>query len=465
VAQTIQIDPVTRIEGHGKVTLLLDEQGRVHDARFCIKEFRGFEKMCQGALAETLPLMTSRICGICPVSHHLSSVKAVEDCFGVQVPPTAVKLRELMLLGQLLESHMLSLAVLSLPDFAFPDDQSNYRNVVGLYQSNREAIVKTFEIRAAGTEIVQALGRRPGHPIGARIGGMALPLSEQTRDELMKRLQTAEPHLVWFAQIWRALAEKNAESIAQLGDIRTGYLALSKNNSLAFYEGDVRVVAEDMSSIATFPTKEYFSHVEERTENWSYMKFPVLKSGQRFRVGPLARINLADGIPTPLAGRELEWFRQRWSRPAHKTLCYHHARLIEAIYAFERAKELLSDPAITDHQVWSKPEIRAGVGVGIVEAPRGTLVHRYELDDKGQAVRVDLVVATQHNNYAFNDALRETASRLIHNDNPDAATLNKLEMIIRAFDPCLSCSTHLLGQNSFSIELYDHCGNLVREWR
>ncbi len=465
MAQTISIDPVTRIEGHGKVVLLLDEQGRVDDARFCIKEFRGFEKMCQGALAETLPLMTARICGICPVSHHLASVKAVEDCFGAAVPPTAVKLRELMLLGQLLESHMLSLAVLSLPDFAFPDDKSDYRNIVGLYQSNREAVVKTLNVRAAGTAIVQALGRRPGHPIGARIGGMTLALSEQTRDELAKKLQMAEPNVIWFAQIWRALAEKNTEAVEQLGDIRTGYLALSKNNSLAFYEGDVRVVAEDMSSIATFPTKEYFSHVEERTENWSYMKFPALKSGQRFRVGPLARINLADGIPTPLASRELEWFRQRWSRPAHKTLCYHHARLIEAMYAFERAKELLSDPAITDQDIWSKPQIKAGVGVGIVEAPRGTLVHCYELDQNGQAVRVDLLVATQHNNYAFNDALRETASRLIHSDNPDAATLNKLEMIIRAFDPCLSCSTHLLGQNSFCIELYDHRGNLIREWR
>ncbi len=464
MGQTIQIDPVTRVEGHGKVVLQLDEQGRVDDARFCIKEFRGFEKMCQGALAETLPVMTSRICGICPVSHHLSSVKAVEDCFGAVVPPTAVLLRELMLLGQLLESHMLSLAVLSLPDFAFPDSQSDYRSVVGLYQSNREAVVKTLGVRAVGTAIVQALGRRPGHPIGARIGGMALALSEQTRDELAKRLQTVEPDLVWFAQIWRALADKNAESVEQLGNIRTGYLGLSKNNSLAFYEGDVRVIGEDMSPLASFPTKAYFDHVEEKTENWSYMKFPVLKSGQRFRVGPLARINLADGIPTPLADRELEWFRQRWSRPAHKTLCYHHARLIEAVYAFERAKQLLSDPAITDQEVWSRPQIRAGVGIGIVEAPRGTLVHRYELDDKGQAVKVDLVVATQHNNYAFNDALLETASRLIHSDHPDAATLNKLEMIIRAFDPCLSCSTHLLGQNSFSIELYDHGGNLIREW-
>lgn len=465
MAQTIQIDPVTRIEGHGKVVLLLDEQGRVDDARFCIKEFRGFEKMCQGALAEMLPQMTSRICGICPVSHHLASVKAVEDCFGAAVPPTAVKLRELMLLGQLLESHMLSLAVLSLPDFAFPDDKSQYRNIVGLYQSNAEAIVKTLDVRAAGTAIVQALGRRPGHPIGARIGGMAVALSEQTRDELAKKLQMAEPNLVWFAQIWRALAEKNTELIEQLGDIQTGYMALATNSSLAFYEGDVRVVGADLSPIASFPTRQYFDYVEERTENWSYMKFPVLKSGQRFRVGPLARINVADGIATPLASRELQWFRQRWSRPAHKTLCYHHARLIEAIYAFERAKELLSDPSITGQEVWAKPQIKAGVGVGIVEAPRGTLVHRYELDEKGQAAEINLLVATQHNNYAFNDALRESARGLIHDDNPTPATLNKLEMIIRAFDPCLSCSTHVLGQNSYSIQVFDRRGNLVREWR
>ncbi len=465
MSKTIRIDPITRIEGHGKVTLTLDEQGQIARALFCVKEFRGFEKFCEGALAENLPRLMSRICGICPVSHCLAATKAVEDCFKVTIPATAIQLRELLLLGQVLESHVLSLAFLSLPDLALADAPPRPRNVIRLAQTHREAVERALELRDAGLAVVETVGRRAGSPIGVRIGGMVQPLAETERQALLARLAATEASVVWFGQLWHSLLEQHADVIETLGDIQTAYMGLGRNKNVAFYDGDVRVIDRDGRPLATFSAERYSDFVEEKTEDWSYMKFSVLKSGEHLRVGPLARVNLADEMPTPLANAELEWFRSRYPRPTGKTLCYHAARWVEAVYAFERCRELLSDTGITGTDIFVKPEVKAGVGVGVVEAPRGTLVHRYELDGEGKTVRVDLCVATQHNNLAFNDALKQTATQLIRNADPDPETLNKLEMVIRAFDPCLSCSTHVWGEPSFKIELRDYHGHLVREWR
>jgi coenzyme F420-reducing hydrogenase alpha subunit len=295
---------------------------------------------------------------------------------------------------------------------------------------------------------------------------MGVALAETERQDLLKKLTDVEGYLPWFAKLLRGLIEKNSDLIDSLGDIRTGYMGLMHNGAPGFYQGDFHVIKEDGSASANFKPSQYFNYVEEQAENWSYMKFPVLKSGERFRVGPLARINIADKMPTPMANQELEWFRQRFGRPAHKTLAYHYARLIEVVYAFERCKELLNDSEITEQDIFTTPVVKAGVGVGAVEAPRGTLIHRYELDGEGKATKVDLYVATQHNNYGFNDALKETAAKLITNANPDNNTLNKLEMIVRAYDPCLSCSTHYVGDDrAFTIELVDYRGNLVKEWK
>jgi coenzyme F420-reducing hydrogenase alpha subunit len=270
--------------------------------------------------------------------------------------------------------------------------------------------------------------------------------------------------VLWFSQLIRVLFEKNADYIETLGDIETSYLGLSKDGTLSFYDGELKVIDENGGLIAGFKPSAYFDFVEEKIENWSYMKFPVLKTGERFRVGPLARVNIADAILTPLAAKELEWFRGCWPRPAHKTLCYHYARFIELVYAFERAEQLLKDPDITKTDIFVKPDIKAGTGVGVVEAPRGTLVHRYELDDEGKAVKVDIIVATQHNNYGYNDALKETALKLIGEGEPDEGTLNKLEMIVRAYDPCLSCATHAQGQRQWTFELLDSAGVLLKEF-
>jgi coenzyme F420-reducing hydrogenase alpha subunit len=464
MSKTVTINPLTRIEGHGKISISRDEEGKISDVKFCVQEFRGFEKFSQGSLAESLPSITSRICGVCPIPHHLASIKAIEDCFGAQITPTAHKLRELLTMGQFIESHMLSLAVLSLPDLVSRDSKPEHRNIVGMYQVNKEAVQMALQIRSFGTAVCKILGRSPVHPIGARIGGVVLPLSPEETRQLAEMAVPLRPALLWFSKLMRVLFEKNADYVETLGDIATSYLGLSKNGTLSFYDGDIKVIREDGSPLTSFKPSAYFDFVEEKIENWSYMKFPVLKSGERFRVGPLARVNIADTMPTPLAAGELEWFRSCWPRPAHKTLCYHYARFIELVYAFENAERLLGDPDIIGTDIFVKPDIKAGTGVGVVEAPRGTLVHRYELDNEGKAVRVDILVATQHNNFGYNDALKATALKLIGDGEPDESTLNKLEMVVRAYDPCLSCATHAIGQRRWTFEILDSAGISLREW-
>lgn len=464
MAENVFVNPVTRVEGHGKISLIYDDTGGISDAKFCVQEFRGFEKFCEGSPAERLPLITSRVCGICPMSHHLASTKAVEDCLKTEITSTAKKIRELMALGQLIESHMLSIAILSLPDLIYDNVEPSKRNVVGMYEDNKEIVGKVLEVRSVGTEVAKIAGRRPGHPIGSRIGGVVKSISKEEAKSLLNLVLGVKENLQWFAESLHNLYDKKSELIQELGNIKTAYMSLYKDGEIEFYDGNIRIIDEDGSLIEDFKPGEYFNFVEEKIENWSYMKFPVLKNGKRFRVGPLARLNIAGDISYPLAGEEIIWFREKFGKPAHKTLTYHFARYIEVLYAFERIEKILKDEDILKDDIFVQPKIKAGKGIGVVEAPRGTLVHSYELNEKGEAVSVDLFVATQHNNYGFNDALKETASKLIKSQNPDEETLNRLEMIVRAYDPCLSCATHSIGGRSFKIELWDSHQNLIREW-
>jgi F420-non-reducing hydrogenase large subunit len=465
MARTIDIHPITRIEGHAKISLHLDAQGNVADVLFHVLEFRGFEKFCQNTLAERLPFITSRVCGICPITHHLASSKALDSCFGLQITETAKKLRELLMHGQYIESHVLSLAVLSLPDLLYPEGDAKQRNVLHLYEAKPKLTKAALKLRAVGTAICQTLGRRPGHPIASKAGGVVLPLAKEEQEAILAKLTEATPLLESFTSVMREVVLRRQSLFDELGDIQTAYMGLSKNGALEFYDGEVKVSGKDGGELASFDQEGYFDHVEEKIENWSYMKFPVLKNGERFRVGPLARINIAESVPTERAGKEFAWFREQFGRPAHKTLLYHYARFIETLYSFERAEELLRDPSILAEDVQVAFDIRAGKGNGIVEAPRGTLVHSYEIDEAGKAKHVRLLVATQHNNYGFNDALKQTASKLINGGEPDEKTLNKLEMVVRAYDPCLSCSTHVAGKRrNFPVFLYDANNHLIREY-
>jgi coenzyme F420-reducing hydrogenase alpha subunit len=461
--ETITIDPVTRIEGHAKITIQLDDAGAVSRVRFQVKEFRGFEKFCEGALAERLPLITSRICGLCPVSHHIASTKAVEDCFNTEVSSATVKLRELLLLGQVIESHMFSLILLSLPDLHGQPPTAH--SIVDLYQEDPATMKRVLDIRSVGTDIIHAVGRRPGHPIGAIIGGMVAPLMEEECSSLLHTVTEAESQVSWFSEFMRSLFKENDEIIHALGDIESSYMSLSDNNGLTFYDGSIQVIKEDGSRRVSFDPHQYFDHIQETYEPWSYMKFSALESDGGFRVGPLARLNIADSLSTPLAHSELTWFRNQWSHPVHKTLTYHYARFIEVLYALERSKELLNDPEITSQDIYTQPEMRGGIGIGVVEAPRGTLIHRYHLDEQGKAEEVTLVVSTQHNNYGLNESLTQAGKKILSADNMKEGDLHKLEMIVRAYDPCISCSTHGIDDHRFLVQLMDHQGTVLKEWR
>ncbi|MEJ2428348.1 MAG: nickel-dependent hydrogenase large subunit [Deltaproteobacteria bacterium] len=291
-----------------------------------------------------------------------------------------------------------------------------------------------------------------------------MPLKKEEQQRLIGQIGEARPLLDAFTKLMKEIVSRRMDLIEELGDIQTAFMGLTRDGTLEFYDGQVRVIGQDGTELASFDQEGYFDYVEEKIENWSYMKFPVLKNGSRFRVGPLARINVAESVPTELAGREFSWFKEQFGRPAHKSLLYHYARFIEVLYSFERAEELLRDTSILAEDVQVEVPIKPGKGTGIVEAPRGTLVHSYEIDESGKVCKVNLMVATQHNNFAFNDALTESASKLIHNEEPDEETLNKLEMIVRAYDPCLSCSTHVEGQKrNLAILIFDAEGKLIKE--
>jgi F420-non-reducing hydrogenase large subunit len=437
---TLTISPVTRIEGHGKIAMELDGAGHVTDASFHVASFRGFEKFLEGVAMERLPALTSRVCGICPISHQLASVKAIEGALGATIPAPAVKLRELLLMGQYLASHAISLGLLSLPDLVMPDERPEKRNLVGLMQVNPTLVQAVLDLRQAGMAISGTVGRREVHVGACVIGGMSKALVEEERQALSSRLEAVEPALRQLMEAIRSLVGKGAK-VDSLGAIPSPALALTQQGSLAFYDGQLAVVDEVGRRIGSFDAARYFDYVEEKVHDGSYMKYPSLKDGRWFRVGPLARLNVNERIDTPWAQAELEIYRQACGYPAHATLLYHYARVIETVHAWERARQLLADPEITDPKVWAALQARAGIGIGVIEAPRGTLVHRYTLDEAGYAIGINLVVATQHNNHAINMTLKSMAPIIVQGQAAEPV-LNRLEMIVRAYDPCLSCATH-----------------------
>jgi len=437
---TIQISPVTRIEGHAQIAVQTDDQGRVTDASFHVASFRGFEKFLEGTAMERLPTLTSRICGICPAAHQLASVKAIEAAMRAQAPPAAAKLRELLLMGQFLASHIVSLGLLSLPDLLLPQAGPEERNLTGLIKLNASVVEDIMKLRQLGADLMATVGRRATHVCACVIGGMSAPLLEEERLALLQQLDDAERALYQLVEAIRYLLGRG-QDVARLGGQPSAHVGLTRDGALSTYEGQLGLMSVDGTSEVLGDASRYFEFFEEQVREGSYMKVPMLRDGRWFRVGPLARLNVNDRIPTPWAQAELDRFRELFGRPVHATLLYHYARTIETVYAWERAKELLNDPEITETTVWAPIELRAGAGVGVIEAPRGTLVHRYSIQDDGFVKGINLVVATEHNHQAINRTLQEVAPVVIRGDVPEPA-LNQLEMIVRAYDPCLSCATH-----------------------
>lgn len=469
VAQKITIEPVTRIEGHAKVTVRMNDAGKVDHAYLHVNEFRGFEKFCEGRMVFEMPLITPRICGICPVSHHLASAKAGDDVLGAPPPRPANLLRELMHMGQIVQSHGMHFFELAGPDLllGFDSDPAT-RNVVGLLQANPNLTVKAVQLRKWGQEIIHILGGRRVHPNFAIPGGVNKALTKAERETILAGYDDALATTMAAIKIMQGWAEANMEDINKFGVFPTGYFGLVKpGNTLELYDGEIRLTSSTGKELEKFDPRNYLDYIAEHVENWSYLKFPYYKKlgypGGVYRVGPLGRLNNSDRMATPLADAELKKFKQlNGGKPVENTLHYHTARLIETVYAIENVKVLLEDPDILSNDVLNTCRDPKPYGVGVIEAPRGTLIHHYWMNENQQIEKVNLIVSTGHNNWAMSEAVDSVAKTYI----PDAnhvteGMLNRVEAAIRAHDPCLSCSTHAVGQMPIVLEIRDSADQLV----
>jgi len=471
-AQKITIEPVTRIEGHAKVTIHLNDGGGVERAYLHINEFRGFEKFCEGRLYFEMPVITPRICGICPVSHHLASAKACDELAGSPPPRPATILRELMHMGQVIQSHGMHFFELAGPDLLLGfDADPAVRNVVGLIQANPALALKAVRLRKFGQEIIKTLGGRKVHPNFAIPGGVNKALQPAERDAILAGVDEAIDTIRLGLSIMKDWAEKHQEDIQRFAVFPTGYFGLiTPEGSLELYDGECRLIDSRGQRLEQFAGRRYLDYIAEHVEDWSYLKFPYYKKmgwpNGVYRVGPLGRLNVAEKVDTPLASEEFRLFKNlNGGKPVENTLYYHYARLIETLFAAERVKVLLDDPDILSTDILNTRKEFKGEGVGVIEAPRGTLFHHYWADENGQLQRVNLIVATGHNNWAMSHAVDSVAKTYFQPGNLNEGFLNRVEAAVRAYDPCLSCSTHALGQMPLVVEVVDQAGAVVASLR
>ena len=470
--QKITIEPVTRIEGHAKVTVYMNEDGSVNHAYFHVNEFRGFEKFCEGRLVTEMQQITPRICGICPVSHHLAAAKAGDIVLGCPPPKPASLLRELMHMGQIIQSHGMHFFELAGPDLilGFDHDPAT-RNVVGLVQADPDLTLKAIRLRKFGQSIIAELGERSIHPTFAIPGGVNRPLSAASRDRLLLQIDEQIATIQTGIKVFKNWMEANMDVINRFAVFPTGYLGLvTPTDSLELYDGEIRLTGRDGHQLEKFSAQNYLDYIAEHVEPWSYLKFPYYKKlgfpEGAYRVGPLGRLNNVDRIDTPLAQQHFLEFKQlNGGKPVENTLHYHYARLIECLFSTERARVLLETPDILSTDILNTRQQPRGEGVGIIEAPRGTLIHHYQANEYGQLTKVNLIVSTGHNNFAMSNAVDMVAKEYVHGPDIKEGMLNRVEHAIRAHDPCLSCSTHAIGQMPIEISIFDANENLVRTIR
>jgi NAD-reducing hydrogenase large subunit len=470
--RTIVIDPVTRLEGHGKITLQLDDAGIVQDAMFHVTQLRGFEKFCEGRPFYEMPNITSRICGICPVSHLVASSKACDAILAVKVPPAAANLRQILNLAQLIQSHALSFFYLSSPDLLLGmDADPEERSILHVARSHPEIGRDGIALRQFGQRIIELLGGRRIHPGWTVPGGVNEPLSAEKRDQMLAMIPPAVAALQRTIAWFRSSIEKFKAEIEVFANFPTLFMGLVNDRGLAeYYDGVLRVIDSEGNVIAgELDPAHYADYIGEAVEPFTYMKFPYYKPlgypGGTYRVGPLARLNLADRCDTPLADEEWQAFRAMSPRPVLSSFHYHYARLIEMLHAAETIEALLADRGILDKHVRATASVNNFEGVGVAEAPRGTLIHHYKVDENGLITWANLVIATGHNNAAMNRGILQTARHYVQGDQVKDGMLNRVEAVVRTFDPCLSCSTHAVGRMPLSIELRAPDGSLVREVR
>lgn len=464
----ITISPVTRIEGHARVTIFLNDEGKVDEAYLHIDQFRGFEKFSEGRYFAEMPIITPRICGICPVSHHLASAKATDDILGVDIPKPAKLLRELIHMGQIIQSHSMHFFELAGPDLILGwDADPRIRNVAGLIQANPELALKAVKLRKFGQRIIELVAGRRIHPTFAIPGGVNQALDPKVRDEILKGIDEMISYVEDGISIATKYIEDNKEVCDKFASFPTGYMGLVKDDgSLELYDGKIRFMDKDGNVVKDFKDKYYLKYIGERVEDWSYLKFPYYKPfgwpEGVYRVGPLGRLNVADKISTPIADEHLKNFKKiNNGKPVEGSLYFHYARLIEAIYGLERTREILEDSECLSKDVLISGKVSNEEGIGVIEAPRGTLIHHYWVDEKGTIEKVNLIVATGHNNWAMSKSVESVAKEFVDGKNLTEGMLNRVEGAIRCYDPCLSCSTHAIGKMPLLIELYDSNGNLI----
>jgi len=480
----VTIDPITRLEGHGKIDIFLNEDGNVENAYLQIPELRGFERFCEGRKAEDMPIITPRICGVCPVAHHLASTKTLDAAYGVEPTETASKLRELMNCGYFIYDHTLHFYFLAAPDFVVgPDAPPSERNIFGVLKKvgldvGREII----KHRAYGQRITETFGGKATHPTCGVPGGISKGLNEEERQSIEDMARSSVEFAKFSLGIFNDVVLSNQDYVDlilsdpyQLKTYNMGIV--DDNNHVNFYGGDIRVTDQQGKEYVKFGEQDYLDHVCEHVEPWTYSKFTYLKDvgwdgftdGPRsgvFRVGPLGRLNAADGMATPQADEEYKrMYKTLGGRPIQSTLAFHWARLVELLYAAERAVELATDPGITGTDL-RNPVGEPGEGVGVVEAARGTLIHHYKLDQEGIIKKVNLVVATTMNYADICMSIRDAAKGLIKDNNVNEGLLNMVEMAFRAYDPCFGCSTHSLpGEAPLKVNIYDYRKRLIETFQ
>lgn len=467
MTKTITIDPVTRIEGHGKITIQLNDAGEVSNAHFHVTQLRGFEKFVEGRPFREMPGLMARICGICPVSHLVASSKACDELLAVRIPQTAVTLRKILNLAQIVQSHALSVFYLSAPDLMLGMDSDPVkRNILGLFETDPQLARSGVRLRQFGQQVIERLSGKRIHPNWVVAGGVSEPLTAAARDAILAEIpevkQIAWQSLEWFLP----LIDRFREEIAVFANMPTMYMGLvNPDGSLEHYDGILRIIDAQGAHVVDIEPGSYADFIGEAVEDHSYLKSPYYKPlgypDGLYRVGPLARLNMATHAGTPIADAATRDFHSLSWEERQSSFYFHYARLIEILYGIEKIEELLDTPDILGPHVQSLANVNSYDGVGISEAPRGTLLHHYRIDEHGLVTWANLIIATGHNNLAMDRGVFQTAQRFVKGNNIQEGMLNRVEAVIRTFDPCLSCSTHAIGQMPLHIELHAPDGTLL----
>jgi len=460
MSQTITIDPVTRLEGHGKITIQLNAQGEVEDAHFHVTQVRGFERFSEGRPFYEMPSLMARICGICPVSHLIASAKACEAIMSVRIPHTAAQLRRMLNLAQMVQSHALSFFYLASPDLLLGmESDPNLRNVFGLAAAKPELGRAGVALRRFGQSIIELLGDKRIHPGWVIPGGVTEPLSSEKRDKILATIPEAYANIALALDAYKKIADTFKAEIAVFANFPSNYMSLiNEDESIEFTDGTLRLIGPAGDTIEDGITATRYTEViGEAVEPYSYTKFAYYKPlgypEGSYRVGPLARLNIVKSMGTPKAEKELVEFKQLSAGPVESSFHYHHARLIEMLYGIEKIEEILADPRILDKHVRATAGVNRLEGAGQAEAPRGVLHHHYKVDENGKITWANLVIATGQNNKAMNLGVLQAARHYVKDGKFTEGLLNRVEAVVRTFDPCLSCSTHAFGQMPLSITL------------